>query len=173
MPQYALGDLEPRLHPTAFVHPDAVVIGAVEIGEEASVWPGAVLRGDAGSITVGAGTSIQDGTVVHTSRRSVTRIGAGCVVGHNAYLEGCTVEDGALIGSMAAVYHGVIVRTGALVGMGAVVVRGTEVPTGFQALGVPARISEAAGDIAAEVRRGAETYRALAGHYRRHLRLIG
>jgi carbonic anhydrase/acetyltransferase-like protein (isoleucine patch superfamily) len=172
MPIYALGDLEPRLHPSAFVHPDAVVIGAVEIGEEASIWPTAVLRGDAGTITIGAGTSVQDGTVVHTSRRSPTRIGSGCVVGHNAYLEGCTVEDGALIGSMAVVYHGVVVRSGALVGMGAVVVRGTEVPTGCQALGVPARVSPAPGDIAAEVRRGAETYRALAGRYRRDLRHI-
>ena len=83
MPLYALDDLAPQISPSAHVHPDAVVIGDVRIGDEASVWPGAVLRGDHGWISVGARTSIQDGTVVHTTAEWPTIVGADCVVGHN------------------------------------------------------------------------------------------
>src|SRR5881227_2301961 len=99
VPVYALGERVPVIDPSAFVHPDAVVIGMVHIGSEATVWPGAVLRGDFGQIYVGARTSVQDGTVVHATPDLPTRIGAGCVVGHIAHLEGCTIEDGALVGS--------------------------------------------------------------------------
>ena len=95
MPIYALGSCEPDIHETAFVHPDAVVIGRVRIGPEASVWPCAVLRGDHGRIEVGARTSVQDGTVVHCTHDWPTLIGAECVVGHNAHLEGCVVGTGA------------------------------------------------------------------------------
>ena len=83
MPLYALDDLVPQISPSAYVHPDAVVIGDVRIGDEASVWPGAVLRGDHGWISVGARTSIQDGTVVHTTAEWPTTVAAYCVVGHN------------------------------------------------------------------------------------------
>lgn len=137
---YALGDQVPSIDPTAFVHPDAVVIGWVRIGPRASVWPGAVLRGDYGRITVGEATSVQDGTVVHATEVLPTEIGANCVVGHNAHLEGCTVEDDALIGSGSVVLHRAVVRSGALVGAGAVVPNDMEVPTGAMALGIPARI---------------------------------
>jgi carbonic anhydrase/acetyltransferase-like protein (isoleucine patch superfamily) len=140
MPVYALGSLVPDLHPSAFVHPDAVVIGQVSVGPEATVWPGAVLRGDYGRITVGARTSVQDGAVVHATEDLATAIGADCVIGHIAHLEGCVVEDGCLIGSGSVVLHRVTVRSGALVGAGAVVSPGTEVPSGAMALGVPAKI---------------------------------
>ena len=95
---YALGDVIPDIDPTAYVHPEAVVIGDVRLGPEASVWPCAVLRGDPGGIVVGARTSVQDGTVVHTTPIDPTRIGAECVIGHNVHLEGCTIEDRCLIG---------------------------------------------------------------------------
>lgn len=137
---YALGDREPRIDPSAFVHPDAVVIGHVEIGPESTLWPGAVLRGDYGDIYVGARTSVQDGAVVHATADLATRIGSECVIGHLAHLEGCTVEDRALIGSGAVVLHRAVVRGGALVGAGAVVTNGTEVPAGAMALGVPATV---------------------------------
>lgn len=140
MAVYALGDLVPTLHPDAWVHPDATVIGDVRLGAEATVWPGAVLRGDYGTITVGERTSIQDGTVVHATSEKATTIGSDCVVGHIAHLEGCTVEDHCLIGSGSVVLHDVVVRSGALVGAGAVVSNGTEVPAGAMALGVPARM---------------------------------
>ena len=140
MPIYALGDLVPQVHVDAFVHPDAVVIGDVVIGAEASVWPGAVLRGDYGAISVGARTSIQDGTVIHATDTHPTRIGSDCVIGHLAHLEGCVVEDGALVGSGSVVLHDAVVRSGALVGAGAVVGNRVEVPAGAMALGVPAKI---------------------------------
>ena len=140
MPIYALGDLVPDIHPDAWVHPDAVVIGRVTLGAGSTVWPTAVLRGDHGEIRVGARTSIQDGTVVHCTATRPTLIGSGCVVGHRAHLEGCTVEDDCLIGSGSVLLHDVVVRRGALVAAGAVVSPGTEVPARAMALGVPARL---------------------------------
>jgi carbonic anhydrase/acetyltransferase-like protein (isoleucine patch superfamily) len=145
MALYALGDLTPNVHPEAFVHPDATVIGDVTIGEGSTVWPQAVLRGDYGSILIGSRTSIQDGTVVHVPGGPLnTVIGNGCVVGHLAHLEGCTVEDECLIGSGSIVLHDVIVGRGAIVGANAVVTNGTKIPPGAMALGVPARIKEGA-----------------------------
>lgn len=140
MAVYALGERTPSIHPDAFIHPDAVVIGAVELGAESSVWPKAVLRGDYGTISIGARTSIQDGAVIHATADLSTRIGTDCVVGHLAHLEGCVVEDGCLIGSGSIVLHEAVIRTGALVGAGAVVAGGTDVPGGAMALGVPAKI---------------------------------
>ena len=140
MPIYALGDDEPDIHPTAFVHPDAVVIGRVRIGAEASVWPGAVLRGDHGTIVIGARTSVQDGTVVHTTREWPTIIGAECVVGHNAHLEGCVVEDGCLIGSGSVTLNRVVVGAGSIVAAAALVPEGFVVPPGSLVAGVPATI---------------------------------
>ena len=142
MPVYALGDAEPRIHPTAYVHPDAVVIGQVEIGAESTIWPTAVLRGDDGRILIGEATSIQDGTIIHTTAFQPTTVGNRCVVGHNVHLEGCIVEDGSLVGSGSVVLHRAIVRTGALVGANALVPNGMEIPTGAMALGVPARLRE-------------------------------
>ena len=140
MAVYALGDRTPDIAPDAWVHPDATVIGDVRIGPGASVWPAAVLRGDYGTITVGARTSVQDGTVVHATSDKPTTIGADCVVGHLAHLEGCTVEDRCLIGSGSVVLHDAVVRSGALVAAGAVVGNRTEVPAHAMALGVPARM---------------------------------
>lgn len=143
---YALGDIKPRIHAGAFVHPDAVVIGDVEIGDESSVWPCAVLRGDDGRVVVGARTSIQDGSVLHTTPRRPTIVGDDCVIGHLVHLEACTIEDGALVGNGSIVLHGAVVRSGALVGSGAVVPGGMDVPPGAMALGIPARIREGAVD---------------------------
>lgn len=139
MAVYALGDQVPDIHPTAYVHPGATVIGSVTLGEGATVWPGAVLRGDYGAITVGARTSVQDGTVVHTTEAWPTVIGADCVVGHNAHLEGCVVEDRCLVGSGSVVLNRARVETRAVVGAGAVVTEGGVVPSGHTALGVPAK----------------------------------
>ena len=98
------------------------------------------LRGDYGEITVGDRTSIQDGTVIHSTYDLFTHVGSDCVIGHNVHLEGCTIEDKALVGSGSIVLHRAIVRTGGLVGAGAVVSGGTEVPSGAMALGIPAKI---------------------------------
>lgn len=142
MPIYALGEFEPEIDETAFVHPDAVVIGRVRIGAEASVWPCAVLRGDHGTIEVGARTSVQDGTVVHTTHDWPTFIGAECVVGHNAHLEGCVVEDHCLIGSGSVTLNRARVGAGAIVAAGALVPGGFKVPPGALVAGVPAMVKK-------------------------------
>ena len=137
MPIYALGEYEPDIDPLAYVHPEAVVIGRVTLGPESSVWPGAVLRGDHGMISVGARTSIQDGTVLHTTEPWPTVIGADCVVGHNTHLEGCTVHDGCLIGSGSVTLNRAVVGAGSVIGAQALVPEGFEVPPGSLAVGVP------------------------------------
>ncbi|MGI8940174.1 MAG: gamma carbonic anhydrase family protein [Iamia sp.] len=172
MPIYALGDQVPDIHPEAYVHPDAVVIGSVRIGPHSSVWPHAVLRGDDGEIFVGAGTSIQDGTVVHTTPSSPTTVGDDCVIGHNVHLEGCTIEDGALVGSGAIVLHRAVVRTEALVGANALVTNDTEVPSRAMALGVPAVIKEGRVDPEAMIQMGAKAYRDRIPRYRDQLRRL-
>ncbi|MEZ5379970.1 MAG: gamma carbonic anhydrase family protein [Acidimicrobiales bacterium] len=140
MPIYALGDAEPTIATSAFIHPEAVIIGDVRIGEESSVWPCAVLRGDEGYIQIGSQTSIQDGSVLHTTPEWPTTVGNGCVIGHIVHLEGCTIEDNSLVGNGSVVLHRAIVRSGALVGSNAVVTNDTEVPSGAMALGIPAKI---------------------------------
>lgn len=145
MALYALDGVAPVIHPTAYVHPDATVIGRVELGPGASVWPQAVLRGDYGAIRVGARTSIQDGTVLHTTEEWPTVIGDDCVVGHLAHLEGCTVGNRCLIGSNSVVLNRAVIGDDSLVGAGALVAEGTVVPADHRALGVPARARTGAG----------------------------
>ena len=139
MPIYALDSLVPQIHPDAYVHPDAVVIGDVRIGAQSSIWPGAVLRADFGQIIIGERTSIQDGTVLHTTQEWSTVIGDDCIVGHNAHLEGCTVENRCLVGSGSVVLNRAIIGTGSLVGATALVPEGLHVPENSLAQGNPAR----------------------------------
>ncbi|MSO58783.1 MAG: gamma carbonic anhydrase family protein [Ilumatobacteraceae bacterium] len=140
MPIYALGDQIPNIHETAYVHPDAVVIGSVSIGAQSTIWPSAVLRGDDGEIFIGARTSIQDGAVVHTTPQYPTTVGDDCVIGHLAHLEGCRIADKAQVSSGAVVLHNVTVGSGAIVGANAVVLNNTVVPPGSLAVGAPAII---------------------------------
>ncbi len=140
MPLYAIGDLVPNVDPEAFVHPEATVIGDVRIGARSSVWPGAVLRGDYGSIVVGEATSVQDGAIIHATGDLDTIIGSWVVIGHLAHLEGCRVENRALIGVGSIVLHRAHVGEGATVGAGAVVTNDLQVPPGALAVGVPAQI---------------------------------
>ena len=140
MTLYGLGDIVPKIDMEAFVHPDATIIGNVVLGPRVTVWPQAVLRGDQSRIVIGARTSVQDGAVLHCTRELETVVGADCTIGHLAHLEGCVVEDGALIGTSSIVLHRALVRSGALVGAGAVVPNGMEVPSGAMALGVPAQL---------------------------------
>ncbi len=165
MPIYRLGDVQPEIHPDAFVHPDAVVIGDVTIGSEATVWPGAVLRGDFGHIGIGDRSSVQDGTVIHAGPNFPTIVGSGCVIGHLAHLEGCTLEDDSLVGSGSVVLHWAVVRSGATVGANAVVPNRMEVPEGALALGVPARIRPEGSDPTL-IRLSAEEYVANGRRYR-------
>lgn len=139
---YALGDRVPKIHPEAFVHPDATVIGDVTIGALSSVWPSAVLRGDYGTIVIGERTSVQDGAVVHAVSEFPTLVGSDVVIGHLAHLEGCVIHDGALVGSGSIVLHLAHVHTGATVGAGAVITNHMVVPEDALAVGVPAKIKE-------------------------------
>ena len=168
---YALGDRVPDIDPSAYVHPDATVIGSVTIGPESSIWPRAVLRGDTGAIIIGARTSIQDGTVVHTTERHHTTVGDDCVVGHLAHLEGCTVGNGALVGSGSIVLHNARVGSGAIVGAGAVVSNNGVVPAGAMALGVPAKIREGAAS-ASNIAQAAEHYVENGKRFREELRRL-
>jgi carbonic anhydrase/acetyltransferase-like protein (isoleucine patch superfamily) len=171
MSVYALGDRIPEIDERAYVHPDAVVIGSVRLGPESSVWPGAVLRGDDGLISVGARTSIQDGSVLHCTAELDTVVGDECVIGHVVHLEGCVVEDGALVGNGAIVLHRAVIGTGALVGSNAVVPNGMHVPPRAMALGVPAKIREDA--VQPEMITGAmQSYVDRSSVYRAELRRI-
>jgi carbonic anhydrase/acetyltransferase-like protein (isoleucine patch superfamily) len=169
---YALGDKEPKIHPDAYVHPDAVLIGEVELGPEASVWPSAVLRADNAPIVIGAGTSIQDGTVIHVAPTMPTLVGERCVIGHLVHLEGCTIEDRALVGSGAVVLHKAIVRTEALVGANALVPNGMEVPSRAMALGVPAKLRLDSVDPVLMIDLGAASYIDRQAWYRKELRRL-
>jgi carbonic anhydrase/acetyltransferase-like protein (isoleucine patch superfamily) len=169
---YALGDKVPQIDPTAFVHPDATIIGSVVIGPESTIWPQAVLRGDYGRITVGARTSIQDGSVIHATERFPTVIGDDCVIGHLVHIECCTIEDGALVGSGSIVLHRAIVRREGLVGANAVVPNDMEVPSRAMALGVPAKLRLDAVDPEDSIARGARNYVRNGKLYREQLRRI-
>ncbi len=169
---YALDERTPRIHPTAYVHPDAVVIGDVTLAEGVSVWPHAVLRGDYGRIEVGARTNIQDGTVVHCTAIDATVIGAGCVLGHNAHVEGAVIGDAVLIASGSVVLNGARVGAGSVVGAGAVVPFGAEVPPRSMALGVPARVREGHTVPEGHLDANVALYAANAEHYRTALRRL-
>jgi len=168
MPIYQLDGPAPRIHPTAFIHPDAVLIGNVAIGAQSSVWPGAVLRADFGKICIGSRTSVQDGTVIHTTRQWPTIIGDECVVGHNTHLEGCTIEDRCLIGSGSVVLNRAFVGRGSIVGAQALVAEDFQVPAGSMVLGVPAKVRGPI-DNTAWIEHSVNEYVAAAEHYLRHL----
>ena len=172
VPVYALGDIEPRIDEAAYVHPEAVIIGDVHIGPESSVWPSAVLRGDDNTIRIGARTSVQDGTVLHVTEELETVVGDECTIGHLVHLEGCRVEDFALVGNGAVVLHEAVIGSGAVVASNAVVRNRMVVPPGALALGVPATVREGAGDEEL-IRDSMEKYVRRTKRYRAELRRLG
>jgi carbonic anhydrase/acetyltransferase-like protein (isoleucine patch superfamily) len=172
MAVYALGDSVPRIDPTAYVHPDAVVVGNVVLGPEASVWPYAVLRGDDGAIHIGARSNVQDCAVIHCTDELDTIVGEDVTIGHQAHLEGCIVYDLSLIGVGSVVLHEAEIGPNALVGANAVVTGRTIVPRNALALGVPAGIRENALE-PGHNQNTADIYVTRGRHYREHLRRIG
>jgi len=133
----------PKVDPTAFVAPTAVLIGDVEVGAESSIWFGAVLRGDNGPIRVGARTSIQDNVVLHVSEHGQTIVDDDVTVGHCAVMEDCRIKRKALIGSNAVVLSGATVGEGTLIAAGSVVGERAEIPDGVLAAGAPAQVKKA------------------------------
>lgn len=123
-----------------FIAPNAAVIGDVTLHENSSVWFSCVLRGDADRIEVGAGSNIQDGTVIHADPGFPTVVGRSVTVGHNAMLHGCTIGDGSLVGINAVVLNGARIGKGCLIGANALVTEGMEIPDGSLVLGSPAKI---------------------------------
>lgn len=131
----------PRIHPSAFVAEGAVVLGDVEIGPQASVWYGCVVRGDIHHVSIGDRSNLQDGVVIHTDRGYNPAILEEEVsVGHGAILHGCVIRRGALIGMRAVLLSGCDIGEGVIVGAGAVVPEGMKVPAGKVVIGVPARV---------------------------------
>ena len=155
-------------HPTAFIHPLAVVLGDVTLGERASVWPAAVVRGDTAPIVIGAESNVQDGTVVHVDTGVPTTIGARVGIGHRAIIHGATVEDDCLIGMGSILLNRVVVGRGSIVGAGAVCPEGMRIPPRSLVLGVPGRVVRQTSD--AERERIAQTVRAYLELQERHRR---
>jgi carbonic anhydrase/acetyltransferase-like protein (isoleucine patch superfamily) len=171
--EFALGGMRPKVHPDAYIAPTAVLIGNVEIEAGASVWFGAVLRGDESVIRVGAGANIQDNAVVHCAEDLPTLIESNATVGHSALLEGCIVEEGALVGMGATMLQRSRLGAGSMLAAGAVLTEGENVPPGHLAAGVPAKVKKALGGSSEGwVGSSAEHYRKRALRYRAELKLL-
>lgn len=134
-------EIHPKIHDSAFITDDAIVIGDVEIGEDASVWYGSIVRGDVNFIRIGARTNIQDGTIIHVSSKThSTILEEEITVGHRVTLHGCYIERGCLIGIGAILMDGVRVGANSLVGAGSLLTPGTQIPPRSLVLGSPARV---------------------------------
>ncbi len=140
MSLYRLGDRVPEVHQSAYVAPGATVIGRVALKENSSVWPGAVLRGDNELITIGEGSNVQDGAVLHTDPGCPLTLDSNVTLGHQAMLHGCTIGEGSLIGIQAVVLNNAVIGSQSLVGAGAVVTEGKTFPPRSLILGAPARV---------------------------------
>ena len=130
----------PTIHPTAFIHPAAIVLGDVTLGARVSVWPTAVIRGDSDRIEIGDDSNVQDGTIVHVDHGIPTIIGKRVAIGHRAIVHGATIEDDCLIAMGAVLLNGVHIGTGSIIGAGAVCSERHRVPPNSLVLGVPGRV---------------------------------
>ena len=174
MAVYALHDTVPQVHETAWVADGATVIGNVILEEQASVWYGAVIRGDNELITVGRGSNVQDGSVLHTDHGFPLTLGEGVTVGHQVTLHGCTIGDGSLIGIQAVVLNGARIGRNCLVGAGSLVTEGKEFPDNSLIMGSPAKVvRERSPEQAQRLRQSALNYVANAARHRDGLRKVG
>ena len=170
---YQLDDDIPRIAPTAWVADSAQVIGRVALEEGASVWFGAILRGDNEWITVGRGSNVQDGSVLHTDMGCPLTIGADVTIGHQVVLHGCTIGDGSLVGIQAVVLNNAKIGKNCLVGAGALVTEGKEFPDGSLIMGSPARVvRQLSPEQFERIKLGAVHYLENAARYRKGLKKI-
>jgi carbonic anhydrase/acetyltransferase-like protein (isoleucine patch superfamily) len=173
MPVYAIGDDRPLLAPTAWVAPGAQVMGKVELAEGASVWFGAVLRGDNEPIRIGVGSNVQENAVLHTDKGMPLTVGAHVTIGHQAMLHGCTIGDGSLIGIQAIVLNGAKIGKGCLIGAGALIPEGKEIPDNSLVMGSPGKVvRQLTPDDVARIRRGVDSYVEKAAEFRSQLKRI-
>lgn len=171
--EFELGGKRPSVHPDAYIAPTAVLIGDVDVGAGASVWFGAVLRADEAQIKVGAGANVQDNAVIHCAKDLPTLIEENASVGHSAQLEGCVVEQDAVVGMGATMLQRSRLGKGSLLAAGAVLGEGSEVPAGHMAAGVPATVKKPLdGSSGNWVGITAQHYRDRAVAYREKLRPI-
>ena len=172
--EFELGGRRPRVHPDAYIAPTAVLIGDVEVGAGASVWFGAVLRADESLISVGEGANVQDNVVIHCAENLPTRIEKDATVGHSAQLEGCVVEQGALVGMGATMLQRSRLGKGSMLAAGAVLTEGAHIPDGQLAAGVPATVKKKLDGASSNwVRTSAQHYKDRAVRYRAELRSTG
>jgi carbonic anhydrase/acetyltransferase-like protein (isoleucine patch superfamily) len=143
----SFGGREPEIARTAYVDPQSVVIGDVTIGEDSSVWPCAVLRGDCHSIRIGARTSIQDGSLLHVQAgASPLSVGDNVTVGHGVILHGCTIESDCLIGMGSIVLNGAKIGSGSIIAAGTLIPERVEIPPASLVMGVPGKVRRAVSD---------------------------
>jgi carbonic anhydrase/acetyltransferase-like protein (isoleucine patch superfamily) len=168
MPLFSFEGRYPRVHPSAFIAPTAVLVGDVTVEERASVWYNAVLRGDFNPIVVRRGANVQDCSVVHVTPQHGVEVGAGATVGHNCTVHAAVLAEECLVGNGATVLDGARVGVRAMVAAGALVTPGTEIPDGTLALGTPAKVRGPLAGTPAElwVRVNPEAYQALAQRHR-------
>jgi carbonic anhydrase/acetyltransferase-like protein (isoleucine patch superfamily) len=156
---YALDGIAPDIHPDAWIAPTAVLIGRVVVEAGASVWFGAVLRGDNEEIRVGAGSNVQENAVLHTDMGYPLTIGANCTVGHKAMLHGCTIGDQTLIGMSATILNGAVIGAQCLIGAASLVTEGKDIPDGSLVMGSPGKVIRALDDAArARLMQSAQNY---------------
>jgi carbonic anhydrase/acetyltransferase-like protein (isoleucine patch superfamily) len=169
---FAIGDKVPRIHPTAFIAPTASIVGDVTIHEGASVWYGAVVRGDTSYAVIGKGANVQDGVVVHGRAGLPAIIEAEASIAHNAVVHGATIGERALIGNGALILDGATIGEGALIAAGSVVLPDTTIPAGVLAAGTPATVKRALAGTPAEewVTGNPGRYAALASDHKANIR---
>jgi carbonic anhydrase/acetyltransferase-like protein (isoleucine patch superfamily) len=166
------GDAFPEVAGSAWIAPGAYVTGKVHLGEQSSVWYGAVLRGDTEPISVGARTNIQDGCVLHTDSGYPAVVGEGCVIGHKAIIHGCEIGDNCLVGMNVTVLSGAKIGEGSIVAAGAVVPEGREFPPRSLIVGIPAKhVGEVSEEQTQDIARGVRTYMDRVAAHRASLRL--
>jgi carbonic anhydrase/acetyltransferase-like protein (isoleucine patch superfamily) len=164
------GDAYPEVAPSAWVAPGAYVIGDVHLGEQSSVWYGAVLRGDTEPIRVGDRTNIQDGCILHADPGYPAIVGEDCVVGHNAIVHGCEIQRGCLIGMGATILNGARIGEGSIVAAGALVPEGREYPPGSLIVGIPAKpVKDVNEEQTEDIARGVREYVERAAAHRESL----
>jgi carbonic anhydrase/acetyltransferase-like protein (isoleucine patch superfamily) len=170
---YRLGDVSPTVAASAYVAPNAQVIGNVVLAEHSSVWFGATLRGDNETISIGVNSNVQDQAVMHTDPGFPLNIGINVSIGHQAMLHGCTVGDGSLIGIQAVLLNAAVIGKSCLVGAGAIVTERKVFPDGSLILGAPARVvRELTPEERENLLAAAANYASRGAYYRDHLRLI-